>query len=174
MYHTSIRGTPMKKKTKTIQAKPKKLSISAPSKPKSNLYDVDFYKWANAQAKLIKTEKFKDVDIENLVEEIETLGRSEKNALKSHMINLFLHLLKCDYQPERRSKSWDDSILEAERQIEDILEDSPSLKKLIPTLNEKAYSWARRKAINETNLHEDCFPKECPKSYQEYLKFGKK
>lgn len=162
-----------KKNSKTILAAQKKLSISAPSPTKPNLYDVDFYKWANMQAKLIKNKKFSDVDIQNLAEEVETLGRSEKNALKSHIINLFLHLLKCDYQPERKSKSWSDSIFEALSQIEEILEESPSLNRLIPTLSEKAYSWARRKAIHETHLHEATFPKDCPKSYKEYLKLGK-
>lgn len=160
-----------KKNIKIIRANPKKLSVAAPAK--SDLYEIDFYKWANTQAKLIKAKKFTDIDIQNLSEEVEALGRSEKNALKSHMINLFLHLLKSDFQPERKSKSWDDSIFEALSQIEEILEDSPSLKRIIPELNEKAYSWARRKAINETNLHEAIFPKECPASYKAYLKFKK-
>lgn len=170
-----IKGDAMtKKKTKTIRATPKKLSISAPTPIKSDLYDVDFYKWTKAQVNLLKKKQLSELDIANLIDEVESLGISDKRSLRSYIANLFLHLLKMDYQSERKCKSWQDSIYDSLDQIESIILDSPSFKNLIPRLSEEAYELARKKACRETNLDLKTFPEECPGAYKEYLKFGKK
>ncbi len=160
---------------KTVRRRPKELSVIAPAPSKKKLlYDKDFYKWTKTQAGLLKKGNIKDLDIDNLIEEIESLGISDKRSLRSYIANLFLHLLKMDYQPERKCKSWQDSIYDSLDQIESIILDSPSFKNLIPKLSEEAYELARKKACRETNLDLRTFPKECPESYKEHLKFSKK
>jgi len=155
-------------KKKIIKATPKKLSVSAvPKKP--NLYDVDFYKWTKIQASLLKNNRLIDLDINNLREEIESLGKSDKRALLSYIINLLHHLLKKEFQPERRSKSWDATIEHSIMQILLILRDSPSLKRAVPGLIEEAYQYAREKAARETKLDIKIFPKTCPEDYKKHL-----
>ena len=97
----------------------------------ANLYEQDFYLWIETTAKQLKAGKFAEVDLDNLIEEIESMGRSEKRELKSRLIVLLMHLLKWQYQPEKRSESWRSTITEQRISIEALLEDSPSLQPLI-------------------------------------------
>jgi hypothetical protein len=76
------------------------------------LYDQDFYLWLKTTAQLLKEKQFNQIDLENLIEEIETMGRSEKKSLKSNLIVLLLHLLKWQYQPNKRYGSGKASIIE--------------------------------------------------------------
>jgi len=72
----------------------------------NDLYDRDFYAWANEQAALLRAGKLSDADVANIAEEIESMGRSEKRELVSRLVVLLLHLLKWQYQPARRGRSW--------------------------------------------------------------------
>ena len=139
----------------------------------TNLYDVDFYKWTKTQADLLNKKQLSDLDLRNLIDEIESLGRSEKRLLRSHITNLLSHLLKSDHQPSKKTKSWDNTINESLAQIQFIIDDSPSFKRLVPKLTEEAYSLARFQASRETGIDLNKFPEECPESYKEYLKFNK-
>jgi len=69
-------------------------------------YEQDFYGWTQEQAALLRAGRLTDLDIENLIEEVETMGRSEKRELESRLTVLLLHLLKWKYQPNRRGRSW--------------------------------------------------------------------
>lgn len=149
------------KKSKTIRSNPKSFSLSAPSKNELE-YEKDFSNWTKSQAKLLRNKKFLNLDIDNLIEEIESLGKSEKRVLLSHVIILLLHLLKRDYQSKKHTKSWDDSIENARVEIDLILLDSPSFKRELPIIIEKAYKYARKKAIIETGLEESMLPDSCP------------
>ena len=71
----------------------------------SDLYNRDFHAWANEQASLLRMGKLSDADVENIAEEIETLGRHEKRELVSRLTVLLHHLLKWRFQPKRRSRS---------------------------------------------------------------------
>lgn len=75
-------------------------------------YDQDFYAWTQEQATLLKEKRFTELDLENLVEEVESMGRSEKRELESRLSVLMAHLLQWYYQPENRSRSWHATILE--------------------------------------------------------------
>jgi hypothetical protein len=75
-----------------------------------NLYDQDFYQWTHEQAELMKAGALSQLDIPNLIEEIESMGRSEKRELRSRLTVLLMHLLKWDYQQDRRSGSWKSTI----------------------------------------------------------------
>ena len=86
-----------------------------------NLYDQDFYLWIETISKQLKAGKFAEIDLANLIEEIESMGKSEKRELKSRLIVLLMHLLKWQYQPEKRSESWRSTITEQRICIELLL-----------------------------------------------------
>jgi Domain of unknown function DUF29 len=90
-------------------------------------YETDFYGWLQVQAAHLRAKEWNGLDIGNLAEELDTLGRSERNAVWSHLWVLLLHLLKWAYQPERRGRSWRRSILLARQHLARRLRDSPSL-----------------------------------------------
>lgn len=138
-------------------------------KESSFFYEKDFYKWTKSQASLLKDKDFTHLDIVNLIEEIESLGRTERRAIKSHLIILLQHLLKIKMQPKKHTSSWDKSVKNARQEIHFILEDSPSLKRELSRLLSDSYPFARDNAIAETGLDEKDFPKECPWKLSEIL-----
>lgn len=127
-----------------------------------NLYDQDFYLWIETISKQLKAGKFAEIDLANLIEEIESMGKSEKRELKSRLIVLLMHLLKWQYQPEKRSESWRSTITEQRICIELLLEDSPSLQPLLIEIFADCYEKARLKASEETGIKLNFFPKESP------------
>ena len=146
------------------------MTISATSgKRTKNLYNQDYYLWIESTAKLLREGKLESVDIENLIEEIEAMGRKEKHAIRSNLIVLLMHLLKYRYQPDKRSKSWLSTIFEHRDRIEVELEDSPSLQPYLEDIWSECYSKARKKASLETGLPLSTFPESCPFSQAETL-----
>jgi hypothetical protein len=139
--------------------------------PKEHLatYDSDFYLWSSGQAALIREGKFDQLDIENVAEEIESLGRSDRNSLASQMRRLLARLLKWQFQPTRRSKSWRLSIYSARDEIKVIVDDSPSLNDALSSGLDKAYLSAKKRAALETGLSAASFPDKCPYSPQQVL-----
>lgn len=133
------------------------------------LYDTDFNVWIESQAEALKAQRLQDLDLPNLIEEIEALARHDKRALRSHLKVLLLHLLKWQFQRDKRSKSWKVSISNARIEIEDILSDSPSLRNYLPTVIDKTYVSARTLASIETGLDSKTFPANCPYSLSEAL-----
>ncbi|WP_448202748.1 DUF29 domain-containing protein [Azospirillum sp. sgz302134] len=125
-------------------------------------YEEDFFGWTQEQAGLLRAGKLSEVDVENLAEEIESMGRSEADRLRSCLRLILLHLLKWREQPERRSKSWRNTIQRERDNAALVLEDNPSLAPKLPALFDKAYQLARREAARETDLPLDRFPEECP------------
>jgi predicted DNA-binding ribbon-helix-helix protein len=130
-------------------------------------YDQDVYGWATHTAELLRSNKMDEVDFENIIEEIESLGRSEKNGLTSSLRLIISHLLKWQYQPERRTPSWKGTISTHRMQAEFYLEDNPSLKSKIDDILVKAYKRAVIEAANDTLMEDSVFPKECPYSFEE-------
>ena len=125
-------------------------------------YATDYNLWVRQTAKLLRENRWHDLDLENLIEEIEDLGKRERRAITSQLIRLLLHLLKWQYQPQRRSDSWLDSIADARLQIELALQDSPSLKVYPLEQLDKSYQRARRSASKQTGLPLTTFPEQCP------------
>ena len=134
-----------------------------------NLYNEDYYLWLRNTAQLIKEKRFSEVDADNLVEEIEDMGRSEKRALESNLVVLLLHLLKYKYQPSKRSNSWKASIREHRRRLRKALQDSPSLKGYCEEVFADCYEDGRQQASDETGLSLDTFPVESPFTILEVL-----
>ena len=127
-------------------------------------YETDFYQWTQQQAELLRQGQFNrvDLDLENIAEEIESMGRREKHSIRSYLQNVLLHLLKWQYQPQRRGTSWRSSIYNGRDQIEELLEENPSLRAQLGVIVEKSYPNARRLAANETGLPLSTFPDVCP------------
>ncbi len=156
------------KNKKTVKARSKKMALSLPLQPIST-YETDFYNWTKTQSELLKQGDLSHLDIENLIEEIESLGRSDKRALKSHLIILLMHLLKCEFQPSKKTVSWTRSINNSKTEIQLILDDSPSLKAELNGIIKLAYQYAKEKASDETGIAVSKFPKECPWKKEELI-----
>jgi Domain of unknown function DUF29 len=125
------------------------------------LYDSDFYAWTQEQARLLKEQKWDLVDLENLVEEIESLGRQERRELKNRLGILLGHLLKWQFQPEQQSNSWKATIREQRRELETLLKDNPSLKPYLAEAIALAYQSGIDLAVRETGLPYEVFPDHC-------------
>ncbi|MEH2302671.1 MAG: DUF29 domain-containing protein [Nostoc sp.] len=135
----------------------------------SHLYETDFYTWTQEQVSLLKTQQWDQLDTVNLIEEIETLGRRERQELRNRLGVLLGHLLKWQFQAEKRSNSWLGTIREQRVQIKLLLQDSSSLK---PYLNEvflTVYELGLALAIRETELSEQVFPEICPYTLDQTL-----
>jgi hypothetical protein len=125
-------------------------------------YEQDFYGWTQEQAGLLRAGRLTDLDIENLIEEVETMGRSEKRELESRLTVLLLHLLKWKYQEVRRGRGWELSIDEQRLRFAETLDDNPGLKPKLDEILKKAYQYATIQAARETKISKNVFPSECP------------
>ncbi len=132
-------------------------------------YDQDFYAWTQEQATLLKEKRFTELDLENLVEEVESMGRSEKRELESRLSVLMAHLLKWYYQPENRSRSWHATILEQRKELAKLLRENSSLHPVLHAEYLERYAVARLRAVQETNLPVETFPLQCPWTLEEIL-----
>jgi hypothetical protein len=130
-------------------------------------YETDFYAWTQEQGELLRQGQIKGLDLENLAEEIESLGRSERRSFRSALLLLTEHLLKWQYQPEKRSPSWQITIRTQRGQIAMLLEDNPSFKPWIPEALFKGYEDGRDAAADETGLPLVTFPEECPYTWEQ-------
>ncbi|MGF1600998.1 MAG: DUF29 domain-containing protein [Thermosynechococcaceae cyanobacterium] len=148
-------------------------STQAPTTTHQQLYDTDFIEWIAQTAELLKRGEFSELDITNLIEEVEDWGRSQKQALKSNLRVLLMHLLKWQYQHRKRSGSWRGSwrgsIVEHRQRIQDALEDSPSLKNYYSSVLADSYATAREIAVHETGFSLDTFPAECSYTAEKVL-----
>ncbi|MBD2075342.1 DUF29 domain-containing protein [Phormidium sp. FACHB-592] len=128
----------------------------------TQLYDRDFYLWLQETAQLLRNGEFDRLDIENLVEEIESIGRSDKRSIESNLEIVLMHLLKYKYQPEQRSNSWRLTIFEHRGRLRKAFRESPSLRPYVTTEFEDCYRNARKKASIETGSTIATFPIDSP------------
>ena len=135
----------------------------------TDLYDTDFYVWTQEQAALLRDGKARDLDWTNLAEEIESLGRSDRRALGSYLQVVVMHLLKWQYQPAERSRSWRQSLCTGRDAVADLLDESPSLRPQLGALLAKHYPRARRDARGDTGLPLATFPDTCPWEVEQVL-----
>ncbi|MEH1769211.1 DUF29 domain-containing protein [Nostoc sp.] len=135
----------------------------------SHLYKTDFYDWTQKQVSLLKTQQWEQLDTVNLIEEIETLGRRERQELRNRLGVLLGHLLKWQFQPEKRSNSWLGTIREQRVQIKLLLQDSPSFKPYLDEVFFSVYELGLALAIRETELGENVFPEICPYTLDQTL-----
>jgi len=132
-------------------------------------YTNDFHAWTQEQVNLLKTQQWDILDTVNLIEELETLGRKERQELRNRLAVLLGHLLKWRFQAEKRSSIWLSTIREQRIQIKLLLEDSPSLKPYLEQVFLTAYELGLALAIRETQLGEQIFPEICPYTSEKTL-----
>ncbi|MEB3337794.1 MAG: DUF29 domain-containing protein [Leptolyngbyaceae bacterium] len=132
-------------------------------------YEQDFYAWTQEQANLLRLGQWRFLDIENLVEEIESLGRQQKQGLRNRLGILIGHLLKWDYQPELRCKSWMATIREQRDEILEILQENPSLKPYLPEAIQKGFRHGINLVLRETPLELSDLPTDCPYAIAQVL-----
>lgn len=135
----------------------------------NNLYDKDFVAWTMYQADLLRNHNMKGIDFEHLAEEIEDLGKKHKRELRNRIIVLIKHLLKMEFQPELKSKSWILTIREQRKEISKLIDENPSLKPIVSEYWKECYDEAKEEAEIEIGLYEIKFPMDCPWTQQEVL-----
>jgi hypothetical protein len=132
-------------------------------------YGDDLYAWTTGQAAALRALRPAGLDWENLAEEIDTLGRSQKYRIESNLSVVLLHLLKLRYQPESGKSGWRSSVIEHRRRIERVLRDSPSLRRYPGSVLAEEYETARLRASDETGLPASTFPRSSPFTIEQVL-----
>ena len=126
------------------------------------LYEKDFYAWAAENARLMREGRLNEIDTEHIAEELESMTRSEKRELINRLAVLIAHLLKWQFQPDRRSNSWKNSIDLQREDVSALLEDSPSLRYEMEDKLKRAYHKAKLLAAADTSMSRGAFADECP------------
>lgn len=137
-----------------------------------NTYEMDFYAWTQQQAALLREGRFSDLDVNNLIEEIESLGRSEKRELESRLKVLLMHFLKWQFQAARRGqygRSWLLTIRNQRTELRKLIRDNASLKAHLQATLMEAYQDARYEAEAETGLPISAFPESSPYTIEQIL-----
>jgi Domain of unknown function DUF29 len=133
------------------------------------LYDRDFHQWTQVMADAIRSGDWANLDTENLAEELESLGRQQRQELRNRLGILLGHLLKWQLQPQHRSKSWRLTLREQRLQIQFLLKDNPSLKPYLAEAIEEGYALALLLVAKETPLEIEDLPEICPYSLEEAI-----
>lgn len=133
----------------------------------TSLYEQDFYQWVQTTVKQLRSRDLTNLDWDNLIEEIDSLGKQEKRELVNRLIVLLMHLLKWEFQAEKRSRSWLATIKIQRLEIAQHLKSNPSLKSYINNAVINAYEIAILEAVKETGLSIKTFPVSCPYSWLE-------
>jgi hypothetical protein len=134
-----------------------------------SLYDQDFLAWTEQQAALLRAGRLDQLDLDNLAEELDTMGRSEWGELENRLEILLMHMLKWDYQPARRSRSWKATMREQRNAIRRLMRRSPGLKRDLEATIAGVYRDAVGRAIDETGLSAATFPDQLPYGVAEVL-----
>lgn len=146
-------------------------------------YETDYFRWSAQQATALRERNAARLDFVNLAEEIESLGRRDRGAVRSQLRRLLLHLLKWRHQSAQRSHGWTGSIGDAREEILELTGESPSLLAMLErplseihpewksdlTVIEDAYRRARKGAARETGLPIETFPEVCPFTLNQIL-----
>ena len=127
-----------------------------------DLYEQDFCLWIEKALELLHEGNLKDLDLENLLEEIADMGNSQKQSLESNLKILLMHLLKYKYQADKRTNSWRYTIVEHRQRIRKAFKNSPSLRRHFLQEFADVYLDAKQLAVAETGLSPNIFPIECP------------
>ena len=134
-----------------------------------SLYETDFHAWTQEQANLLRHHQWSQLDLPNIIEEIESLGRKERQELRNRLSVLIGHLLKWEYQPQQRSRSWLATMRVQRRETLKLLSENPSLRPHLEEALQVAYENGRDLASGETNLPILTFPKQYSYPLEEIL-----
>ena len=126
------------------------------------LYEDDFYLWTKEQARLLREHRFDQLDLDNLADEVESVGRSEKREIRNRLTVLLTHLLKWKYQPGHRTPSWRHTVRHQRAELKAVVEDSPSLARYPSEIFAQAYGASRLRASEDTGIDFTLFPEMPP------------
>ncbi|MEY6431349.1 DUF29 domain-containing protein [Thioalkalicoccus limnaeus] len=135
----------------------------------STNYDTDYVRWLEDQARHLRAGDLDRLDREHLSDELDGMSRSERRQLRNRLVILVLHLLKMQCQPERRSRSWEVTVITQRIDIKLLLKESPSLRPTLAAALGAIYDTARREAAQETRLELNRFPPTCPFTIDQVL-----
>jgi Domain of unknown function DUF29 len=134
----------------------------------SALYEQDETAWLEAMAQLVAEGRVADLDLEHLREYLTDMAKRDRREVKSRLVCLLTHLLKWEYQPEMRGRSWQATIRAQRRELEWLLE-SGTLRNHAEEVLAEMYEDARELAATETGLSATTFPNRCPWTVDELL-----
>lgn len=140
----------------------------------TSLYDTDFVGWTQVQAEALRARRLDRLDVDNLIEEIESMGKQQQAELTNRLAVLLAHLLKWQHQPDERplhGRSWQLTVKEQRLQIARHMRKNPSLKPFVPEAMDDAYREAAVIAARESALPESAFPARCPYSFDQATAF---
>ncbi len=137
--------------------------------PSEQLYEQDFWLWTQSMVEVLKSGNLSQLDLENLAEEVESLGRSDRRELQSRLTVLLMHLLKWQFQSDMRSGGWRGTLAEQRIRIVKLLKESPSLRSFFEASVDECYDDAKVKASEETGLVMATFPIRCPYAIENIL-----
>ncbi len=137
--------------------------------PAAKLYDEDFALWTAETARLLREGRFQEIDVEHVAEEIEDMGKRDHREMLSRLTLILQHLLKWEYQPEKRSKSWRSTMAAQRRELGKLFRQSPSMRREVAAAVAELYRDAVEDAALETDLPEKSFPRECPFAPEQIL-----
>lgn len=132
-------------------------------------YEDDFILWLESQAAFLRTGRLELLDRENLIDELLSMANRDRRELNRRLEVLIAHLLKCQFQPDHKTYSWENTVDEQRRQIKLIIEDSPSLRSAVQRNLAGCYQHALRQAIRQTGLPASAFPQQPPFSVEQLL-----
>lgn len=132
-------------------------------------HEADFLLWTGAQIELLRSKQFDRLDLENIIEELESMASAERREFKHRIEQLTMHLLKRKLQPDHISGSWLGTINEQRHCIADLLEEMPSLKPQLDSYIARTYAGAVDRAARETHLPKSVFPATMPFTKEQLL-----
>lgn len=135
----------------------------------NTLYERDFHAWTHEQAALLRAGKLDRADLDNIAEEIESMGRRERHEMVNRLTVLLVHLMKWHWQPGFRGSSWRLTIKEQRRALRRHLRDNPSLKAFTDQAVADAYDSAQVIAERETGLPGETFPSDSPFTFDQAM-----
>lgn len=124
------------------------------------LAEADETAWLERTAELVRAQQFDQLDPDTLAEYLTDMAKRDRREVYSRLVVLLAHLLKWEYQPDRRGGSWLATILEQQRELRQLLE-SGTLRNHAADVLADAYADARKEAAAETGLPRTAFPEEC-------------
>jgi len=133
------------------------------------LYEADLHLWASQQAALVREGRLSELDLVHIAEELDDVGNEIYQRLESALTILLAHMLKWDFQPDRRSRSWEATIREHRRRVEKLLKQNPSLKSKLTEALSESYQNGRDRASGETDLPVGRFPEQCSYRWEDIL-----
>jgi hypothetical protein len=152
---------------------PSNLKMSSIKTSHTKLYEQDYYGWITEQVRALREHRIEDIDFENIAEEVEGLGKSERRSIESQLETLIEHLLKLTYARgmswEYNARAWENTVELARFRLQRLLDESPSLRPALPELFNNAYRGARISARRALGFPREPLPEVSPLTLEQAL-----